>query len=128
MIIVLYRTTIKSKRWLLFVLPNSMPCYYKDVTVTNRKSLKIAHATIELALSKSSTYETPRSVGLPHSSRDDNSQLAKNERCQLKYPLVMFVIKILPIELNFDLQKINSTTAKQELVQFTAKNATYDYV
>ena len=36
----------------------------------------------------------------------------KNKTCQLKYPLVMFVIIILPIDLNFDLQKINAAIAK----------------
>ena len=43
---VLYRTTIKSKggiwksSFIVLILPKSMPGYYTNVTVTNRKSLK----------------------------------------------------------------------------------------
>ena len=37
---------------------------------------------------------------------------SKNERNQLKYPLGMFIMIILPIGLNFNLKKINAATAK----------------
>ena len=37
---------------------------------------------------------------------------SKNERNQLKYPLGIFIMIILPIGLNFNLKKINAATAK----------------
>ena len=71
-----------------------MPGCYTDVTVTNRKSLnnrrchsyKFTSSTA-LALTKSGTYETPRSVGRPHSSRDDNPQLAKKQNVPTEVPI-----------------------------------------
>ena len=35
----------------------------------------------------SGTYETPRSVGRPHSSRDDNPQLAKKQNVPTEVPI-----------------------------------------
>ena len=44
-------------------------------------------SSIALALTKSGTYETPRSVGRPCSSRDDNPQLAKKQKVPTEVPI-----------------------------------------
>ena len=48
--------------------------------------LKFTSSTA-LTPTKSNTYETPRSVGRPHSSRDDNPQSAKKRKVPAEVPI-----------------------------------------
>ena len=44
-------------------------------------------SSVALALTKSGTYETPRSIGRPCSSRDDSPPLAKKQKVPTEVPI-----------------------------------------
>ena len=100
MLIALYRAVIKSKKWYLKVLfhcvniakVNAWLLYRRHCDqqkVPNKLQMPLLKFTssIALALTKSGTYETPRSVGRPCSSRDDNPQLAKKRKVPTEVPI-----------------------------------------
>ena len=100
MLIALCRTTVKSKRWYLIVLFHCVDIAKINAWLLYRhhcdqqkvpKKLQIPllkfTSSIALALTKSGTYETPRSVGRPRSSRDDNLQSAKKRKVPNEVPI-----------------------------------------
>ena len=100
LLIALYRTTIKSKRWYVKVFfhcvdiakVNAWFLYRRhfDQHRIPKKSqmllLKFA-SSIALALTKFGTIETPRSAGRPRSSVDDNPQSAKKRKVSTGVPI-----------------------------------------
>ena len=91
--IALYRTTIKSKRWYLKVLFHCVNiakvnawllyrrhCDQQRIPKKSQMSLLKFTSSTALVLTKSGTIETPRSVGRPRSSGDDNPQSAKKRK------------------------------------------------
>ena len=99
-LIALYRTTIKSKRWYLKVLFHCVDiakvnawllyrrhCDQQRIPKKSRMSLLKFTSSIALALTKSGTIETPRSVVRPRSSGDDNPQSAKKRKVSTEVPI-----------------------------------------
>ena len=100
MLFALYRTTIKSKRWYLKVLFHCVDiakvnawllyrrhCDQQRIPKKSQISLLKFTSSIALALTKSGTIETPRSVGRPRSSEDDNPQSAKKRKVSTEVPI-----------------------------------------
>ena len=100
MLIALYRTTIKSKRWYLKVLFHCVDiakinawllyrrhCDQQRIPKKSQMSLLKFMSSIALALTKSGTIETPRSVGRPRSSGDDNPQSVKKRKVSTAVPI-----------------------------------------
>ena len=93
MLTALYRRTIKSKRWYLKVLFHYVDiaklnasllyrryCYQQKVSKKLQMLLLKFTSSAALALTKSGTYETPRSVGRPRSSRDNNPSVSQKAK------------------------------------------------
>ena len=96
----LYRTSIKSKSWYLKVLFHCVDIgkvnawllyrhHYDQQKVPKKSQMPLLKFTssISLALTKSGTYEKPRSVGRPRSSTDDNPQSAKKRKVPTEVPI-----------------------------------------
>ena len=100
MLIALYRTTIKSKRWYLKVLFHCVDiakvnawllyrlnCDQQRISKKSQMSLLKFTSSTALALTKSGTIETPRSVGRSRSSGEDNPQSAKKRKVSTEVPI-----------------------------------------
>ena len=100
MLIALYRTTIKSKKWYLKVLFHCVDiakvnawllcrrhCDQQRIPKKSQMSLVKFTSSIALVLTKSGTIETPRSVERPRSSGDDNPQSAKKQKVSTEVPI-----------------------------------------
>ena len=93
MLIARYRAAIKSKRWYLKFLFHCVNiakvnawllyrrhCDQQRIPKKSQMSLLKFTSSIVVALTKSGTIETPRSVGRPCSSGDNNPQSAKKRK------------------------------------------------